>query len=375
MKQILLSLLLLFAVILFGVTFSSFTGKKTVQNFQLALGTEKNLSLLSKGIQWTPDGHITYVTFPDGVRRYFIAGNQKTYTIDVNSKDSPTLAGNILNNTLQIKANFGPDPSVYYRDNYSTIDSVIQTQSSNPKHLIAFTQNEEQLRKPDGTYDYSNFTSSIGLLESYDGGNTWKDLGPVIKGDDYLPPGARISGAGEPSAIINNGYVYIYFVDWPAHVNVQHLDQLYVARTKIFPDGGLGAFEFYTTSGFQKDESNLQPVIAVPENDGQKYASLPSVSYNKYLNQYLAIYQTDEGFFQAVSSDGVNWTNQKEILPFTKPLSQRVTGDLWISYPTFLSDGSDPSDQTTDMTGNLYYGSGVWPDTPHQLNVKAIQVN
>lgn len=343
-----------------GKVYSKFTVEKT---------PAKDLSLINYGIQWAPDGHISYVTFPDGIRRYFISGNQRAYVIE--TKANVTLEDAIKNGPV-IKAVFGPDANVSYRNNYATIAEVLQTDSKNPYHLFALTQFEQQLVKPDGTFDYSNFTASVGLLESMDGGLSWKDLGQVIKGDDYLTPGTRISGAGEPTAIIKDGYVYIYYVDWAAQTKVFHADQIYLARTKIV-ENGLSAFEFYTTSGFSPYESNLQPVITLPFGNAG-YTSLPSVSFNKYLNQYIMIYETNLGFVSQISTDGVNWKNSKTVLTFTQAQSDRKSGDVWYSYPTLLSDSQEPSDQTTQKAGNLYFSSGVWPNTAHQPAKKAFEL-
>lgn len=378
MKQIFLAFLALIFVIVIGTlavglpfagnSNGSFVINAASKKTDISLGAEKDLSLLSKKIEWTPDGHITYVTFGNGTKRYFISGNQKTYTVDTSASQSLNEA---LASNVQVRENFGPDETILYRNNYSTINSVIQTDPRNLNHLMAFTQNEGQAKKADGTFDTANFTSTIGLLESYDGGNTWKDFGPVIKGDDYIDPGTKISGAGEPSAVVNNGYIYVYFVDWAAGVKVNHADQIYLARTKIGPTGGLGAFEYLTENGFTEDASSLKPVILADANTG--YAALPSVSYNKYLGEYLAIYETNIGFFQATSSDGITWENNKLFLSYEKPLSQRQTGDTWISYPTLLSDQTEKTDGSTKNTGNLYYGKGTWPNSAHQLTVKSFE--
>jgi len=366
MKQLFLALFLLIIVVVGGLVVASIAVKKT----NITLGSKKDLSLLTNGIKWDPDGHISYVTFSNGNRRFFISGNQKTYTID---SPTPVSLEEALGKKPVIKENFGPDENVSYKNHYSTITSVLQTEPKNLNHLLAFTQNEEQLEKPDGTYDFSNFTSSISLLESYNGGNSWKDFGPVIKGDDYLTPGVKITGAGEPLAIIKDGYVYVYFVDWAAGVKVSHADQIYLARTKIFPDGGVGAFEFYTTAGFVPLETNLKPTITVPANSNEKYVSLPSISYNKYLNQYLAVYETNIGFYNSFSQDGINWTKEKLFFEFTRPQSERKTGDVWYSYPTILSDQEEKTDGTTERSGNLYFATGTWPNTAHQLTVKPFE--
>lgn len=365
MKQILFSIVLLILTLIGGLVATSAAVKRT----DISLGKDRSLSLLSQNIKWDPDGHISYVTFPNGSRTFFIPGNQSSYALTTSTPQSleQALAHNASFNKI-----FGPDTNIPYRNYYATITSVLQTDPKNMYHLLAFTQYEQQAVRADGTNDYQNFTSSIGLLESYDGGKTWKDFGPIIKGDDYISPGLKVSGAGEPDAIINNGYVYVYFVDWAASVKVSHPDQIYLARSKIYPDGGLGAFEFYTPSGFVTDDSNLQPVIKAQSGIGE-YASLPSISYNQYLGEFLAVYEGENGFYQATSSDGINWKNQKLFDSFIKPLSTRETGDVWFSYPTLLSDKNEPSDGLTSDTGNLYYGKGIWPNVAHQLTVMPYQ--
>lgn len=368
MKQLILAFLLLIIVII-GVAFTT-TRSIFKKNADLILGNEKDLSLLSNNVRWTPDGHISYVTLPNDSKRYFISGNQKTYTIDVPNSLSLTEA---ISKNPSIKENFGPDKNVSYRNFYATINSVLQPDPKNLNHLMAFGQYEEQAIIADGTNDYNNFTASIGFMESYDGGETWKDFGPVIRGEDYLPPGTKITGAGQPSAIIKDGYIYVYFVDWASGIKVSHPDEIYLARIKIPQDGSLGELEYLTINGFSKDAIALQPVITIPQEQNAGYVSLPSVSYNKYLKQYLAVFETNIGFFQATSMDGINWNNKKIVLNFVKQQSQRQEGDVWISYPTILSDNGEKTDESTKNTGNLYYGKGVWPNTAHQLTVKPFE--
>jgi hypothetical protein len=357
---------LLLFVVAIGSTFSMGSVTKKAQSNAVLDQKETKLSAKKSDIKWSPDGHISYITLPNDVRRYFLSGNQKAYMIE--SKSAMSLA-EILKGNPTIKQVYGPDPNFPYKNNYATIAQVLQTDVSNPNHVFAFAQYEQQAVKPDKTFDYSNFTASIGLLESYDGGLSWKDFGPVIRGDDYLAPGTRISGAGEPSAIIKDGFVYVYFVNWSA--KGIHKDQIYLARTKIYPNQGLGAFEFYTSGGFLNQEANLQPVISVPENGD--YASLPSISYNKYLNQYFAIYEINTGFMSATSFDGLTWTNSKTVFTFPQAQSSRKIGDTWYSYPTFLSEAEN-SDQFTQKSGNLYYAQGIWPNVAHEPFSKTFEI-
>jgi hypothetical protein len=178
MKQVLLSFLVLVIVIVGGSVALKEIGANPfsvgANTGNVTLGSEKDLSLLSKNVKWTPDGHISYITLKNGNKRYFISGNQRTYIIDVPS--SLSLAEAVSKN-LNVREVFGPDNNAAHRNFYATINSVLQTDPSNLDHLMAFGQYEEQTTKTDGSNDYANFTASIGLLESYDGGETWRDLG------------------------------------------------------------------------------------------------------------------------------------------------------------------------------------------------------
>jgi len=369
-----LFVILIFAIIASGVTSAGAININSARiinpakaDITLSESTE-DLSLESYGIKWSPDSHIPYITLPNDTKRFFISGNQKTYYMDTSS--STTLAEAVKNNP-QLKESFGPDVNVVYRNGYSTIGSVLQTDKKNPLHVIGFSQNEQQKVNTDGSLDFANFTTSIGLLESFDGGASWTDFGPVIRGDDYLEPGTKISGVGHPSALIVGDYVYVYYVDWASQTRIFHPDQIYLARTKILEGGKrLDKFEFYKEGGFSDGEYNLKPVIEANAIENGGYSALPSVSYNTALKKYLVIYETDRGFAAALSQNGLSWSKHKLIFYFSKPISQRAEGDLWNSYPSLLSDKTEPNDQTTSVEGNLYYSQGVWPNTAHQLTKK-----
>jgi hypothetical protein len=129
----------------------------------------------------------------------------------------------------------------------------------------------------------------------------------------------------------------------------------------------LGTFEYLGQNGFYENIIVMKPVITIPEGSDAGYVSLPGISFNKYLNQYLAVFETNTGFYSATSTDGINWNNEQLFLSFVQPQSDRQEGDIWISYPTLLSDNSEKTDGLTENKGNLYYGKGVWPNVAHQL--------
>lgn len=342
----------------------------TPTNYLMSLGEETAISLAAQKISWTPDLHLPYVYLdqPKGSRRYFISGNAGSFRLDLTG----TLYG-LRNNLKAVSAwpNYQYDRAVRYRNGYAAIGTVLQTDPRRAGYLLGFTHNEERASGgPGNSNDDDKFTASIGLVESQDGGATWKDYGPAITGDDTLSPGTRATGAGQPSAIVNGQYVYIYYIDWAAGRKVSHPDQIYLARSRIQPDGFLSKIEYFTKDGFSTPGAkpeNLEPVIAAAAIEGGGYAALPSVSYNTYLKQYLCVFETNVGFAAVKSADGIKWQEAGLIAWFPQPHSGRKFGDIWYSYPTLLSDESQGSDQITEREGILYCSRGSWQLSAHSL--------
>lgn len=332
------------------------------------LGAAKETSLAAFGIEYTPDGHITYIQSPNNRRRYFISGNSSSYMIE--SDLNYTLAqAAVVSENKPVKV-YGPDRTLPYRNGYGTITSVIQPDNNNRLRLLAFAHNEEQREREEGTLDENNFTASIGFLTSDDGGLHWQDKGPILRGSDWLPPGKRISGAGQPCAVVKDGYIYLYYIDWASQQKVQHSDQIYLARAKLNNAGIPDQFEHYTNTGFKLecDPNELKPVIPVPTDiPNSIYTALPSVSFNKELNRLCCVFETNVGFCATTSENGVNWAPPRLIARFPIPHSNLQVGDTWFSYPSLLSDNLENSDQVTNSNGILYCSKGKWQEKPHQL--------
>lgn len=324
-------------------------------------GTVTDLSLSKLGLSWTPDGHITYFTTTDGHKRYFISSNVSTYMIETNGNE--TLEQAIQAGDVKVDRNkpvIAPDKNSDWRRDYVGITSVLQVDSSNPNHLYALAHGEKRANNDGGS-----FTASVGLLESNDGGLSWTDKGALIKGDDPQEPGKDVSGAGQPAAIYNkdNGYVYVMYVDW-TRVNYHHADQVYMTRMKV-NNGTLGQLEYWTTDGqFENnfDPSKMQSVITPPS--GSTYAALPNLSYNSGLGGYLCVFEGANGFYATTSQDLVNWSSANEVFDFNAHGGKNhndggSTAD-WITYPSYLSDATEPNDEVTDEIGDLYFADAPY---------------
>ena len=142
--KILGAFLLLIFVLSIGIVSTIPAMSKNSSTKIVADNTIVDLSLKNYGIQWSPDGHISYITFPNGDRRYFISGNQRAYAIE--SKNNISFESTVKNNPV-IKAVFEPEATSGYKNNYATIGEVLQTDKSNPYHVFAFTQYEQQAVK------------------------------------------------------------------------------------------------------------------------------------------------------------------------------------------------------------------------------------
>lgn len=328
------------------------------------LGTEESdLSLQHLGISWTPDGHIPYISLSNGQKRFFTVGPNKTFIIATPGLSlENAVEQNLLESPKNVREVLGRTQNPEF--NYSGITGVFQLNQENENHLTAILHQEEWANETNG----SGFRASVGVFESFDGGLTWTNGRTIMRGDDIAEPGERVSGAGQPGAIQVGEYLYIYHIDWSAQKVIQHPDQIYLARAKIVNGTIDGNVEYYTGNGFSPDNTQMKSVIPVPNNiDNAVYSALPSISWNNHLGKYLMVFETNVGFAQATSLDGLNWSDPELILEFPQPQSERETTDIWLSYPTLLSDDSEANDHTTGKTGRLYYSKGYWSTTSHNM--------
>lgn len=338
----------------------------TSENF--VLGAKENLSLKEYGLEWTPDGHISYFTTPEGKKRYFISAADSTWMIETQGQKSlkdyilsKELTQEQFHEVLTPTGNF--KSATDYKNGYTGITDVLQTDKNNPMHLMGITHYEQ--RKSQDASD--TYTASVGLIESTDGGLTWTDKGQIIKGRDPIPPGEMPSGAGQPAAIIKDGYVHIIYIEWNTGA-----DELYSAKMKINDDGSLGNVE-----DVKDNNGYLKPVIPMPQ--GTSYAAVPSLSYNNDLQKYLCIFLTNLGFYETTSDDLVNWGDAKMIFSFTDNNSAPdgdtlAAGQEYIYYPSYLSE-EQADDHTTGKNGELYYSSRlIGPSGDGEHNLKSVDL-
>lgn len=249
-------------------------------------------------------------------------------------------------------------------DNYASFGSVLKL--GNGEELVGFYHAEEWENQARSF----PFIATVGRAISRDFGRSWEKEGVVISG---MEVGSfrdnRVYGAGQPSVVIKDNFIYSYYVDW----NKTHSDAIHLARSPVSRRGEAGSWEKYTLDGFKKITEGLksQPVIQAPEEAG--YSALPSVSYNTKLGKMLAVFETNVGFFAGISDDGIKWSELIKIAEFPQTMGARRTGDTWYSYPSLLSFESE-SDQVTGESGVLFYSKGEWNRGAHFLHFRPFKM-
>jgi len=317
--------------------------KEFVMNF----GEEKRVEL---DLDWAPDTHTSMLKHY-GKFLVFLSGRRESYRIETDNLE-------IMSNPLQILA---PDFSENKGGTieYTGTGSVIP--GANTNELIMFYHQETW-----GNHNGQNFRADICLAVSKDNGFTWEKKETIIEGKKPAIPGKRTSGAGQPCAITFKNEVFVFYVDWNA---VDGFDAIHVAKTKIETVNNPNTWQKFNGRDFGAPGITDQSTAVIsPAVDREKlaYCALPDVSYNQYLNRWLALFETMDGFYTCTSADLLHWENYQNVFPFPKPRDKQERGDNWFSYPTLISPDCS-SDRITDQNGILIYSKGQFEKTPHNM--------
>jgi hypothetical protein len=217
--------------------------------------------------------------------------------------------------------------------------------------------------------------ATVCIARSNDNGLTWKREGGIITGTQPKPPGLpprTAMGAGNPSAIIAGGYIYVFYVNLAYNAGP---DQTHVARAPVTSDGSPGSWKKWYNGSFSQPGLGGKSTPVMPlasPADKTVWAANGIVSYNTYFHAYLNVFQTAIGFYYATSPDLVHWTVRGEIFSFGKNEDAPVRGQTWYSYPSFFTPG-EADDRTTGQSGYLYYAKARWAIEPHTMYRRALR--
>lgn len=339
---------------------------------KIRIGKQESVPLLSD-IPYFPDAQFATrrrivdgspmldLWVPGGVGTYGFSGpdmeHLQSYKLDKKGNPAPI---------------FGPDPSIYFIQDYAGITSVFQF-GDDPNELVGFGHGENR-PEPD---DSSHYWANVFRVVSHDGGKTWKNPELVIAGMNIDKSHRRISGAGQPKFISvedeksedekSKEFLYGYGTDW----NALGPDAIHLYRAPLDQGGKPGTWEGYTkNNGFTPfvidangNGSKTDSIITPPvfNGVGSGYAALVSVSWNTSINKLLGIFDTSTGFCSAVSFNGKDWDNYQLLLKKPNKKDKDYKGYM---YPMAVSE-SEKSDRITSGTGNLYYAVSEAGIAPH----------
>jgi len=324
------------------------------------------------GVQWVPDENVTYIK-SDGNIHLWVAGGVPntpggTYYFTGAGFDNLAPHQTSSGNAVPVLT---PSGSGFDKD-YAGVGSVIR--AANGTDLLMFYHGEDHTCSTDG---HDRTKAGIGLARSSDGGITWNRLGQVISSSETIPADCiyeGFKGAGNPTVLIsrNGQYLYMYYMEW---VSTHSSDAISLARASVNSDGAPGAWYKYKNGGFNEPGlGGKSDVVIQRATETAGYAGVPNVTFNSFLNRYLAIVMGHDGFYYTSSGDGLIWDTPKrfwDVPAITN--SALVTGDNFYYYPTLISVDQNTDDLTTH-TAYLYYAHGLKNTTPHFMARRPVRI-
>ncbi len=153
----------------------------------------------------------------------------------------------------------------------------------------------------------------------------------------------RVSGVGQPCTLTIGDEVYVYFTDWDSG-----LDAIHVAKADVSAVENAASWKKYKDGSFKTPGlgGESDPVVRPPTSEDH-YASVCSVSYNTFLEQYMMLFQTEKGVYFTTSHDALVWEKVK-LVKKVDPLSGQ-------GYFSFIS--LDGNSMITNQMGVLVFSN------------------
>lgn len=290
---------------------------------------EKSLeSLIS--IPHAPDTKMSFIPLGSDTFEVYFSGGQASYRT-MWRWDSNSHAFTSLEDTTEVMT---PDKSLHEPEKgiegYRGVSSVLSVDDTT---RIAFVHRElhQTTAKP------FPFHAQISIVLSQDNGKSWGELSTILT-EEFLE--GKVSGVGQPSVLLVGNTVYCYYTRWGTPQ-----DSIYLAKCPLV--------DISQPHSWQKSEK----AVIAPTTE-QVYSALPCVSFHEGRQEFIATYETNEGFYVSKSSDGTIWSAGELIIKNPSKLTERKAGDTWYSYPTHFFPHNN-------QEGILFYSSGVSHQRPH----------
>ena len=206
----------------------------------------------------------------------------------------------------------------------------------------------------------------IGIATSMDDGASWRRGPAIITGPPVTDLSCEVNqffGAGSLTAAVDSSgtWLYIWFQHWGGAVWGDPLDGIKVARARI--EDGLGPGTWWKLFNGTWSQPGIggraTTVIDVPlpwlEND---FAGISTVAWCEEYDTYVIVFTTYTGFWWATSTDGVNWSEARQLLRGASMISPGLTPDaIWYYYPSLVDPMAD-EDGRAGQNSILYFSKG-----------------
>jgi hypothetical protein len=209
----------------------------------------------------------------------------------------------------------------------------------------------------------------IGAAISYDGGNTFLDMGSIITSGEVADcdsqNGFSAGGVGDFSVILDQQHQYFYFL-YSSYAGRLENEGICIARMpyagRLFPNGAVQKYYrgAWTEPGMQGRESAIFPATVSWQHPNTNSYWGPSVHWNTYLQKYVVLLNhsccspryPQDGIFVTYNSDLGNPKG------WSAPVLL-VNDPGW--YPQVIGMDSNGSDQLAGQTSQFYIaGKSRW---------------
>lgn len=222
--------------------------------------------------------------------------------------------------------------------------------------------------------DPFDFYSFIGMAQSYDGGESFEDLGRIITPNIAIDSPARSQAVemGGGSYIIHDGYFYVYFKDKLPTNEVVNVGVARAPVADVLAAADLGnvvAWQKYSNGSFSASALGGEPDNILPM---MANAAWFDVAYSEALDKYIMVYSNDTAtnwtVFITTSDDGVNWS-QSEYL-FDGAFTEEEAPYISIAAPNLTDGKSIPGNSFNvyrTVSSSTYDTGNRWDDALVQM--------